>query len=58
MDNLHECMNTIKEKLDKENTVPDKIDVPTDVSDEARTCYRTLTTMCDKLQKANKYVKF
>ncbi|KAL4230767.1 hypothetical protein ACF0H5_011142 [Mactra antiquata] len=57
MDILCKCMKEIKDKLDKSNDVPDKIDIPRDVSEEVKTCQQTLIALCDKFKKGTKEIE-
>lgn len=51
IDELCSCLKTVKESLEKENSVPEGLDIPKEASNEIKSCYRSLLVICEKCHK-------
>ena len=49
------CLQKVKDKLEKDNDIPEKIDIPSDASEEIKSSYKNLIFICEKCKKALRY---
>ncbi|KAH3834030.1 hypothetical protein DPMN_107348 [Dreissena polymorpha] len=51
MDIIRACLETVKTKLEKENTVPENIDTPVGASMDVQSCFQAIVSMCERCHK-------
>ncbi|XP_052280884.1 uncharacterized protein LOC127878398 [Dreissena polymorpha] len=57
MDIIRACLETVKTKLEKENTVPENIDTPVGASMDVQSCFQVIVSICERCHKNGREIE-